>query len=161
MNSVQRIWVLGQNTFREAVRDKLLYSLLLFAALMILSSVVLAKLHLGYDERIYRDVGLSVIAMFGALIAIFIGINLVYREISQKTVYAMLAKPVRRWEFMLGKYLGLVTLLALEVGIMSGFFLIVLFYKGSPWEWSMRWCRYLSRCWRGGFLTSRLPRPWC
>ena len=139
MNSVQRIWVLGQNTFREAVRDKLLYSLLLFAALMILSSVVLAKLHLGYDERIYRDVGLSVIAMFGALIAIFIGINLVYREISQKTVYAMLAKPVRRWEFMLGKYLGLVTLLALEVGIMSSFFLLVLLYKGSPGEWSLVW----------------------
>lgn len=139
MSSVQRIWVLAQNTYREAVRDKLLYNLLLFAALMIVSSIVLAKLHLGYDERIYRDVGLSVIAMFGALIAIFVGINLVYREISQKTVYAMLAKPVRRWEFMLGKYLGLVTLLALEVAIMSSFFLCVLLYKGSPWEWSMVW----------------------
>lgn len=139
MNSVQRIWVLARNTYREAVRDKLLYNLLLFAALMIVSSIVLAKLHLGYDERIYRDVGLSVIAMFGALIAIFVGINLVYREISQKTVYAILAKPVRRWEFMLGKYLGLITLLALEVAIMSGVFLCVLFYKGSPWEGSMLW----------------------
>ena len=139
MNSVQRVWVLAQNTYREAVRDKLLYSLLLFAAVMIISSIVLAKLHLGYDERIYRDVGLSAIAMFGALIAIFVGINLVYREISQKTVYAMLAKPVRRWEFMLGKYLGLITLLALEVAIMSSFFLLVLLYKGSPWEWSLLW----------------------
>ena len=81
MNSVQRIWVLARNTYREAVRDKLLYSLLLFAALMIISSIVLAKLHLGHDARIYRDVGLSAIAMFGALIAIFVGINLVYREI--------------------------------------------------------------------------------
>ena len=139
MNSAQRVWVLAQNTYREAVRDKLLYNLLLFAAVMIFSSIVLAKLHLGYDERIYRDVGLSVIAMFGALIAIFVGINLVYREISQKTVYAMLAKPVRRWEFMLGKYLGLISLLVLEVGIMSSFFLCVLLYKGSPWEWSMVW----------------------
>ena len=139
MNSLQRIWVLAQNTCREAVREKLLYNLLLFAALMIVSSIVLAKLHLGYDERIYRDVGLAAIAMFGALIAIFVGINLVYREISQKTVYAMLAKPVRRWEFMVGKYLGLLALLALEIGIMSGFFLAVLLYKGSPWEWAMVW----------------------
>ncbi len=83
MNSIQRIWVLARNTYREAVRDKLLYNLLLFAAVMIFSSIVLAKLHLGYDERIYRDVGLSVIARFGALIAIFVGINLVSREISQ------------------------------------------------------------------------------
>ncbi len=139
MSGLSRIAVLAENTFREAVRDKLLYNLLLFAALMILSSVVLAKLHHGYDARIYRDVGLSAIAMFGALIAIFVGINLVYREIAEKTVYAMLAKPVRRWEFVLGKYLGLITLLALEVGIMSSFFLLVLLYKGSPWEWSLVW----------------------
>ena len=139
MNSLQRIWVLSQNTYREAIREKLLYNLLLFAALMILSSIVLAKLHLGYDERIYRDVGLAAIAMFGALIAIFVGINLVNREISQKTVYAMLAKPLRRWEFVVGKYLGLISLLALEIGIMSGFFLAVLLYKGSPWEWGLVW----------------------
>ena len=137
MNAMLRVWVLAQNTYREAIRDKLLYNLLLFAALMIASSVVLAKLHHGYDARIYRDVGLSAIAMFGALIAIFVGINLVYREISQKTVYAMLAKPVRRWEFILGKYMGLVSLLALEIVIMSAFFLSVLWYKESAWEWQM------------------------
>ena len=85
MPGLRRILVLAHNTYREAVREKLLYNLLLFAALMILSSILLAKLHLGYDKRIYYDVGLSAIALFGALIAIFVGINLVYREISQKT----------------------------------------------------------------------------
>jgi Cu-processing system permease protein len=132
MSSLGRIAVLAGNTFREAVRDKLLYNLLIFAALMIGSSIVLAKLHVGYDERIYRDVGLGAIAFFGVLIAIFVGINLVYREISLKTVYSMLAKPIHRWEFLLGKYMGLVGLLAVEIALMSAFFLGVLWYKGSP-----------------------------
>ena len=131
MNSLTRVWVVAQNTFREAVRDKLLYNLLLFAAAMIASSIVLAKLHIGYDERIYRDVGLGAIAFFGVLIAIFVGINLVHREISLKTVYSMLAKPVHRWEFLSGKYIGLMILLAVEVGIMSGFFLGILWFKDS------------------------------
>lgn len=131
MNNLTRVWVVAQNTFREAVRDKLLYNLLLFAAAMIASSIVLAKLHIGYDERIYRDVGLGAISFFGVLIAIFVGINLVYREISLKTVYSMLAKPVHRWEFLLGKYFGLIVLLLVEVAIMSGFFLGVLWFKES------------------------------
>ena len=131
MSGAAHVWVLAHNTFREAVRDKLLYNLLMFAALMIASSIVLAKLHIGYDARIYRDVGLSAIAFFGVLIAIFVGINLVYREISAKTVYTILAKPVCRWEFLVGKYLGLILLLVVEVGLMSAFFLSVLWYKGS------------------------------
>jgi ABC-type transport system involved in multi-copper enzyme maturation permease subunit len=139
MKGLLRISVLAENTFREAVRDKLLYNLLMFAALMIASSIVLAKLHIGYDERIYRDVGLSAIAFFGVLIAIFVGINLVYREISLKTVYSLLAKPVRRWEFLVGKYLGLVALLTVEIAIMTGFFFFVLWYKGSAITAPMFW----------------------
>ncbi|MFQ5513075.1 MAG: ABC transporter permease [Myxococcota bacterium] len=131
MSSWNRIWVLAHNTCREAVRDRLLYNLLFFAALMIASSILLAKIHLGYDQRIYFDVGLGAIALFGALIAIFVGINLVYREISQKTVYSMLAKPVHRWEFLVGKYLGLVALLGLEIAIMTAFFMGVILYKDA------------------------------
>ena len=139
MNSLSRILVLAQNTFREAVRDRLLYNLLLFATLMIASSIVLAKLHIGYDERIYRDVGLGAISFFGVLIAVFVGINLVYREISLKTVYSMLAKPVRRWEFLVGKYLGLMVLLVVEIGVMSALFFGVLWYKGSDILPGMFW----------------------
>ena len=146
MRSAARILVFAQNTFREAVRDKLLYNLLLFAALMIASSVVLAKLHVGYDERIYRDVGLAAIALFGALIAIFVGVNLVYREISLQTVYAMLAKPVHRHEFLVGKYLGLVGLLAVEIAIMFGFFLAVLAAKGSAVTAGLFWAALLIFC---------------
>ncbi len=126
-----RIFVIAQNTYREAVREKLLYNLFAFSTLMILSSIVLAKMHLGYDERIYYDVGLAAIAFFGVLIAIFVGINLVYRELAQKTVYTMLAKPVHRWEFVVGKYAGLVSLLALEVGMMAALFMLVVWYKDT------------------------------
>jgi ABC-type transport system involved in multi-copper enzyme maturation permease subunit len=139
MNSALRVWVLALNTYREAVRDKLLYNLLLFAGLMIASSILLAQLQIGKDERIYRDVGLGAIAFFGVLIAIFVGINLVYREISTKTVYTMLSKPVRRWEFILGKYLGLLSLLAVEVAIMSACFLGVLVWKGSEFSMGLVW----------------------
>jgi len=139
MSSLRRIGVLAFNTYREAVRDKLLYNLLLFAGLMIASSILLAQLQVGHDERLYRDVGLSSIAFFGVLIAIFVGINLVYREISTKTVYTMLSKPVRRWEFLVGKYLGLLSLLAVEVALMSACFLGVLIWKGSDFSMGLVW----------------------
>jgi ABC-type transport system involved in multi-copper enzyme maturation permease subunit len=139
MKSLHRIGVLALNTYREAVRDKLLYNLLLFAALMIASSILLAQLQIGKDERIYRDVGLGSISFFGVLIAIFVGINLVYREISTKTVYTMLSKPVRRWEFLVGKYVGLLSLLAVEVAIMSACFLGVLVWKGSEFSIGLVW----------------------
>jgi Cu-processing system permease protein len=139
MSSLRRIGVLALNTYREAVRDKLLYNLLMFAALMIASSVLLAQIQIGKDERIYRDVGLSAIAFFGVLIAIFVGINLVHRELATKTVYTMLSKPVRRWEFILGKYVGLLSLLAVEVALMSACFLGVLVWKGSPFSIGLVW----------------------
>ncbi len=139
MNSCGRIWALAKNTYREAIRDKLLYNLLLFAGLMIASSILLAGLHIGDENRIYRDVGLSTIAFFGVLVAIFVGIGLVYREISQRTVYTILTKPVRRWEFIMGKYFGLLTLLALEVGLMTVCFLGLLQFKGGQVDTALVW----------------------
>ena len=139
MSSLGRVWALARNTYREAIRDKLLYNLLMFAGLMIASSILLAGLHIGDENRIYRDVGLSTIAFFGVLVAIFVGINLVYREISQRTVYTILAKPVRRWEFMAGKYFGLLTLLALEVGLMTACFVGLLQFKGGQVDAPLLW----------------------
>lgn len=139
MSSANRIWVLAMNTYREAVRDQLLYNLLLFAGLMIGSSILLAQVQVGHDDRLYRDVGLSSIAFFGVLIAIFVGINLVHREISTKTVYTMLSKPVQRWEFLFGKYVGLLSLLAVEVAIMSACFLGVLWLKGAEFYVGLLW----------------------
>lgn len=139
--AIGRVATFARTTVREATRNKLLYNLLLFAALMIGSSIVLAQLHIGDRTRIYRDVGLSAIALFGALIAIFVGINLVNRELAQKTVYTLLAKPVHRWEFVVGKYLGLLALLALELAVMAAGFLGMLFWLGetvgAPLAWAI------------------------
>jgi ABC-type transport system involved in multi-copper enzyme maturation permease subunit len=146
MSWLTRTSVIAVNTVREAVRDKLLYNLLLFAALMIASGILLAQIQIADDTRIYRDVGLSAIALFGALIAVFVGINLVHREISTRTIYTMLAKPLRRWEFLLGKYLGLVALLALEVAVMSAFFALVLVSKGSALEPALGWAILMIWC---------------
>jgi ABC-type transport system involved in multi-copper enzyme maturation permease subunit len=126
-----RVAAIARNTFRENIRDKILYNLILFALLMIASSFVLGQLTLGYDDKVIIDLGLSAISVFGSLIAIFIGIGLVYKELERRTVYALLAKPVHRWEFILGKYLGLVFTLLVNVVIMTAGLALTLAYRGG------------------------------
>ncbi|MBI4475190.1 MAG: ABC transporter permease subunit [Acidobacteria bacterium] len=126
-----RILTIARNTFRENIRDKILYNLILFALLMILSSFVLGQLTLGHEERVIIDIGLSSISIFGTLIAIFIGIQLVYKELERRSIYALLSKPVERWEFILGKYLGLLITLFVNVGIMMAGLILTLLYHGG------------------------------
>ena len=121
-----KIWAIALNTFREAVRDKILYTLLFFAVLMIGGSVLVADLTVGEYGRIIRDLGLASISLFGLMIAVFVGIGLVYKEIERKTIYTIASKPVPRWQFVLGKYAGLIITLATEVALMSVAFLITL-----------------------------------
>jgi ABC-type transport system involved in multi-copper enzyme maturation permease subunit len=131
-----RVLAIARNTFRENIRDKVLYNLVLFALLMILSSLALGQLTLGHTDKVIVDLGLSSISMIGTLIAIFIGISLVYKEIEKRTVYALLAKPVRRGEFILGKFLGLLFTLAVNVLIMSAGLIVTLAYHGvGPRSW--------------------------
>ena len=134
-----RVVAIARNTFRENIRDKILYNLILFALLMIASSFVLGQLTLGYDDKVIVDIGLSAISVFGSLIAIFIGIGLVYKELERRTVYALLAKPVHRWEFILGKYLGLIFTLLVNVVIMTAGLVLTLAYRGGiPWHGYVR-----------------------
>ncbi len=125
------ILTIARNTFRENIRDKILYNLILFALIMILSSVVLGQLTLGHEQKVIIDLGLSAISIFGTLIAVFIGISLVYKELEKRTVYALLAKPVRRYQFILGKYLGLLCTLLVNVVIMSAGLILTLMYHGG------------------------------
>jgi ABC-type transport system involved in multi-copper enzyme maturation permease subunit len=134
-----RVLAIARNTFRENIRDKILYNLILFALLMILSSFVLGQLTLGYEDKVIVDLGLSAISVFGTLIAIFIGIGLVYKELERRTVYSLLAKPVHRWEFILGKYLGLLFTLLINVAIMTAGLGLTLAYHGAlPWQGYVR-----------------------
>lgn len=126
-----KVLSIARNTFRENIRDKILYNLIIFALLMIFCAFILGQLALGYEEKVIVDLGLTAISVIGTLIAIFIGIGLVYKELERRTVYSLLAKPVHRWEFILGKYLGLLLTLLVNVCIMTAGLEITLAYHGG------------------------------
>jgi ABC-type transport system involved in multi-copper enzyme maturation permease subunit len=114
-------------TFKEAKRDRILYLLFFFAVLGIVASRVLAILTVGDRVKIIKDVGLASISLFGVLMAILIGTGLVYKEIDKKTIYTLLAKPLHRAEFILGKFLGLVLTLFVMTGAMTLIFLAIVY----------------------------------
>ncbi len=130
-----KIWAIALNTFREAVRDKILYTLLFFALAMIAASLLVAELTVGEYEKILRDLGLASINLFGVVIAIFVGIGLVYKEIERKTIYTIASKPIARWQFLLGKYLGLSGTLAVELAVMGLGFVAMLWFAGASGAW--------------------------
>ena len=105
--------------FRESVRDKVLYNLVLFAVLLIAASYLIGQLTAGQDVKIIKDLGLGATQVFGLFIAVFIGIGLVSKEVERRSIYSLLAKPVRRHELILGKYAGLVLTLAVNIVVMA------------------------------------------
>jgi ABC-type transport system involved in multi-copper enzyme maturation permease subunit len=125
-----RTLAIAANTFREAIRDRVLYLLLAFAILMIASSRILSLLTVGAEEKIVKDIGLAAISLFGVATAIFVGVGLVFKEIEKRTVYTLISKPIRRSQFILGKYLGLVMVLAVNVAVMTVVFYLLLTIKG-------------------------------
>lgn len=114
-----RIWAVALNTFKETIRNRILINILLFAIVLILLSLVVGEWSLGHQVKVIKDFGLAAMSVFGLLIAIFIGIRLMVQEMEQRTIYLILSKPIRRWEFVLGKYLGLACTLAINVLLMS------------------------------------------
>jgi Cu-processing system permease protein len=131
------IGIIALNTFRENLRDKILYNLLLFAVLLIGGSAVLGKLTIMEHDKIMTDAGLAAINMVGVAIATFVGIGLVSKEIERRTIYTIIARPIRRLDFLLGKYLGLVTTLAVNMAIMLLVYLAVLWFNHIPLHFSL------------------------
>lgn len=130
---MSRILTIAMMAFTETVRDKILYSILVFALAMIGSSTVLVTLSVGGEGRIVKDLGLASITLFGLFIAVFIGINLVSREIERRTIFALLSKPVRRGEFLVGKFLGLGLTLAVNIGVMAAGLLVLAWLLEDRW----------------------------
>jgi ABC-type transport system involved in multi-copper enzyme maturation permease subunit len=126
------IFAIARNTFREAIRDKILYSLLFFAILMILFAVVLGQLSLHEEGRLVADVGLGGISLFSVIIAIFVGSSLVYKELDRKTVFTIIPKPLHRHEFILGKFVGMTVVLLVLIAIMSAVLAGVLALEDAP-----------------------------
>jgi Cu-processing system permease protein len=110
---------IAANTLREALRERLLYNLVVFAVVLTIASLGISLLTLGDPTRIVADLGTGSAQLFGTLIAVFVGVSLVSRELDRRTSYALLARPVSRASFILGKYLGLLATLALNLAVMA------------------------------------------
>lgn len=129
---MSRILIIAANTFREAVRDRILYNLIFFALLMVAAAPLIGQISIGVERVVLINLGLTAIAIFGVLIGIFIGTGLVSKEIDRRTLYSVLSRPVRRWEFILGKYAGLAATLAVNaLAMAAGFFLALYFVTRS------------------------------
>jgi ABC-type transport system involved in multi-copper enzyme maturation permease subunit len=116
------------NVFRESVRDKVLYNLVAFAILMIGASYLIGQLTAGQDVKIIKDLGLGATSTFGLFIAVFIGIGLVSKEVERRSIYSLLAKPIHRYQIVIGKYCGLVLTLAVNLTVMAIALYLVLAY---------------------------------
>jgi len=120
------------NTFREAVRDRVLYNLVVFALLMIGAAVLVGQVSIGIDRLVIVNLGLSAISAIGLVMAVFIGVGLVYKEIEKRTLYSLLARPIRRSEFLVGKYAGLLLTLLVNTAFMTLALAAALYYVGRP-----------------------------
>ena len=128
MNAIAAI---AQNTFREAIRDRVLYLILAFALVLIGLGHFVSLLTIGSEIKIVKDLGLSAISVFGLLTAVFVGVSLVFKEIERRTVYTLLAQPVRRWQFVCGKFVGLSLVLASSVLLTGAALLIAVAVQGE------------------------------
>lgn len=129
--SLLRIWTIAFNTVREAIRNKLLYTLLFFAVAVITVAVLIASLSYVEGDRIIQDIGLAAIRLFSVGIAIFVGIGLIHGEVERRTIYTILSKSVSRTEFLVGKFFGLLLTVWLQLFFMSAAFAMVVISSGS------------------------------
>ena len=129
-----RVGAIARNAFREAVRDRVLYNLVLFVLLLTVAAIFIGELSGGQERKIIVDLGLSAMLLFGVFIAIFVGVGLVYKEIERRTIYAIFSKPVGRGEFLVGKYLGLCLTLLVNVVVMGLGVSLALMYVSRGWD---------------------------
>jgi ABC-type transport system involved in multi-copper enzyme maturation permease subunit len=114
-----RIIHIASNTFREAVRDRVLYNLIAFAVLISAAAIFVGQISIEIERLVVVNLGLTAVSLFGVVIAIFIGIGLVSKEIEKRTLYTVLSRPVRRWEFIVGKFFGLAGTLVVNTFFMG------------------------------------------
>jgi ABC-type transport system involved in multi-copper enzyme maturation permease subunit len=127
---IGRIWAIALNTFREAVRIRVLYGILVLVIGANLMTLVLGEMAVNEEARVTRDVGLAGISLFGSLTAIFLGVFLLYTEVQRRTIHAIVSKPIERWEFVIGKYLGMGIVLTVLVAVFSVAMVVMLMWQG-------------------------------
>jgi ABC-type transport system involved in multi-copper enzyme maturation permease subunit len=129
---MRAIRAIAVNTFREAIRDRILYLFIGFAIIMVISTKLFGMLTVGDESKIVKDIGLAAMQFFSMLIAVMMSMLLISREVDNRTVFNILSKPVRRWQFILGKYLGLVAIVAVNLLLITVILVVmVLIYTGQ------------------------------
>lgn len=126
MNSFRRVFAVALNTVRESVRDKVLYAVVAAASAIIIGAYFTSELALNEETRVFEDLSMGAISLFSVLVALFLGSSLLYKEIERKTLYMVLPKPIHRWEFLLGKFFGIVSTGVLFVGVVGSLFFALL-----------------------------------
>ena len=129
---IGRIWAIALNTFREAVRIRVMYGILVLVVGANLMSLALGQMAAIEGARVTRDIGLAGISLFGSLTAIFLGVFLLYTEVQRRTIHSIVSKPIERWEFVVGKYVGMVLVLSVLVGVFTVVMLGILFVSDVP-----------------------------
>jgi ABC-type transport system involved in multi-copper enzyme maturation permease subunit len=125
---MRTIALVARAVFKESVRDRVPLTIVGFGVLLVAASYLISQLTAGQDLKIIKDLGLSAVSILGLLIAVFIGIALVAKEVERRSIYSILTKPVTREQFLIGKYFGLVMTLAVNLGAMTIAFYLVLWY---------------------------------
>ena len=131
MNALVRIWAIALNTFREAARIRVLYGIVFLVVGANLLALVLGEMSVREQARVARDIGLAGISLFGSLTAIFLGVFLLYTEVQRRTIHAIVSKPIERWEFVIGKYLGMALVLTVLVALFAGAMMLMLVFQGA------------------------------
>ena len=130
---MSRVWALAINTFREAVRDRVLYSILFFAIGVLALSLVIDDITIGDQAKVVRSVAQGAVDIFGSIIAMFLGVSVIHKELERKTVYTVLSRPLQRSTFVLGKYVGLILTVAVEVAVLVVVYSVFMgFRSGLP-----------------------------
>jgi ABC-type transport system involved in multi-copper enzyme maturation permease subunit len=139
--TARRIGLVAWHVFKESVRDRVLYSIGAFALLLVAGSVLIGQITAGQDLKIIKDLGLATIEIAGALMTIFIGVGLVSREIDRRSIFSLLAKPLPRWEFIVGKYVGLVLTITVNLWAMAAALYLALAWQlwTSPENVRLSW----------------------
>jgi ABC-type transport system involved in multi-copper enzyme maturation permease subunit len=130
MAAVSRVWVIARNVFLEVIRDRVLYLIALYALVMVLATLLLPEVAAGAHDKITLDLGMAGIHVLGLLVAVFVGTGLINKEIEKRTVLVLIAKPVSRIEFIVGKHLGLTAVLAALMVLLTAIYLAVLSFNG-------------------------------
>src|SRR3977135_1246139 len=127
--SFRRIFAIATNTLTDLTRQKVFYFVLIFALVLIGSSAFVARFSFQQEFQILKDVSLGAMSIFTSLLALVAPARLIPQDIEDRTVYTILAKPVPRFEYVLGKLAGVLLLLAISMVVMSAMFLVVLYVR--------------------------------